>query len=139
MSAILSDPKINYAIGCLTLTGACQFSNLRQVSGDNFHALQCLGVSGVEMKFYERRLQALLFSSPPPAVASPLACLSRVYFSRYLPNGELPRRLTIMQSTNKLGQNQDSETCQNFLQIAHLLVGNGVSRHFYHESLKVTL
>ena len=28
------------------------------------------------------------------AVASPLACLSRVYFSRYPPNGELARRLT---------------------------------------------
>ena len=35
------------ALGCLTLTGACQFSNLRHVCGDNFHALQCLGVSGV--------------------------------------------------------------------------------------------
>ena len=44
-----------------------------------------------------------------------------------------------MQSTNKLGHNEDSETCENFLQIAHLLVGNGVLRHFYHESLKVTL
>ena len=47
------------------------------------------------MKFYERWLQALPFSSPPPAVASPLACLSRVYFSRYPPNGELARRLAI--------------------------------------------
>ena len=28
-----------------------------------------------------------------PAVASPLACLSRVYFSQYPPNGELARRL----------------------------------------------
>ena len=27
------------------------------------------------------------------AVASPLVCLSRVYFSRYPPNGELARRL----------------------------------------------
>ena len=34
--------------------------------------------------------------------------------------------MTIMQSTNKLGQNEDSETCENFLQIAHLLVGDGV-------------
>ena len=33
-------------------------------------------------------------SSPlPPALASPLACLSRVYFSRYPPNGELARRV----------------------------------------------
>ena len=30
---------------------------------------------------------------PRGAVASPLACLSRVYFSRYPPNGELARRL----------------------------------------------
>ena len=30
-----------------------------------------------------------------------------------------------MQSTNKLGHNEDSETCENLLQIAHLLVGNG--------------
>ena len=29
----------------------------------------------------------------PPAFASPLACLSRVYVSRYFPNGELARRL----------------------------------------------
>ena len=29
----------------------------------------------------------------PPAVAPPLACLSRLYFSRYPPNGELARRL----------------------------------------------
>ena len=34
--------------------------------------------------------------------------------------------MTIMQSNNKLGQNEDSETCENFLQIAHLLVGNEV-------------
>ena len=32
-----------------------------------------------------------------PRVASPLACLSRVYFSRYPPNGELARRLPIVQ------------------------------------------
>ena len=30
---------------------------------------------------------------PPPAFASPLACLSRVYFSRFFSNGELARRL----------------------------------------------
>ena len=93
------------ALGCLTLTGACQFSNLRHVCGDNFHALQCTGVSGVEMKFYERRLQALPFSSPPPAVASPLACLSRVHFSRYPPNGELARRLLFRPS----GRNETRE------------------------------
>ena len=44
-----------------------------------------------------------------------------------------------MQSTKKLGQNKDSETCENFLQIVHLLVCNGVWQDFYHESLKVTL
>ena len=33
------------------------------------------------------------FSTLPPALASPLACLSRVYFSQYPPNGELARRL----------------------------------------------
>ena len=31
-----------------------------------------------------------------------------------------------MQSNNKLDQNEDSETCENFWQIAHLLIGNGV-------------
>ena len=33
------------------------------------------------------------FSPPPLALASPLACHSCVYFSRYPPNGELVRRL----------------------------------------------
>ena len=33
------------------------------------------------------------FSPPPLALASPLACHSRVYFSRYPPNGELACRL----------------------------------------------
>ena len=32
------------------------------------------------------------FSPPPLALASPLACHSCVYFSRYPPNGELARR-----------------------------------------------
>ena len=35
-------------------------------------------------------------AAKPPAVASPLACLSRVYFSRYPPNGELARRLVFL-------------------------------------------
>ena len=39
---------------------------------------------------------------PPPAVASPLACLSRVYFSRYPPNGELARRLIVIQTDPRL-------------------------------------
>ena len=46
------------ALGCLNLTGGCHFSNLRHVCGDSFHALQSLGVSGVEMKIYERSLQS---------------------------------------------------------------------------------
>ena len=33
--------------------------------------------------------------SPAPAFASPLACLSRVYFSRYPTNVELARRLSV--------------------------------------------
>ena len=33
------------------------------------------------------------FSQPTRAFASPLACLSRVYFPRYLPNGEFARGL----------------------------------------------
>ena len=32
-------------------------------------------------------------SPPPPALVFPLACHSRVYFSRYPPNGKLARRL----------------------------------------------
>ena len=39
---------------------------------------------------------------PPPAVASPLACLSRVYFSRYPPNVELARRLIVIQTDPRL-------------------------------------
>ena len=42
------------------LTGSCHFSNLLHVCGDSFHALWSPGVSGVEMKIYERSLQALL-------------------------------------------------------------------------------
>ena len=36
----------------------------RHVCGDSFHALRSPGVSGVEMKIYERSLQALLSSAP---------------------------------------------------------------------------
>ena len=46
------------------LTGGCHFSNLRHVCGDRFHALRSPWVSGVEMKIYERSLQALLSSAP---------------------------------------------------------------------------
>ena len=41
----------------------------------------------------ERASERRSREGPPPAVASLLACLSRVYFSRYPPNGELARRL----------------------------------------------
>ena len=60
---LLQKRSINFkmiirALGCLNLTGGCHFSNLRHVCGDSFHALQSLGVSGVEMKIYERSLQS---------------------------------------------------------------------------------
>ena len=44
----------------------CHFSNLRHVCSDSFHALRCPGVSGVEMKIYEKSLQALLSLPRPP-------------------------------------------------------------------------
>ena len=72
------------ALGCLNLTGGCHFSNLRYVCGDSFHALQSPGVSGVEMKIYERSLQALLSSAPRSRVLARLAQI-----------GELARRLFI--------------------------------------------
>ena len=46
----------------------------------------------------ERAIEPRSREGPPPAVASPLACLSRVYFSRYPPNGELARRLCCQES-----------------------------------------
>ena len=47
----------------------------------------------------------------PPAVASLLACLSRVYFSRYPPNGELARRLIFSLSFHFWrGQNRKSRS-----------------------------
>ena len=36
------------------MTRGCHFSNLRHVCSDSFHALRCPGVSGVEMKIYEK-------------------------------------------------------------------------------------
>ena len=69
--------------GGLYLTGGCDFSNLRHVCGDVFHALRCSGASGVEMKIYEWSLQALLPLLRPRFCQSPLACLSGVHFSRY--------------------------------------------------------
>ena len=57
------------------------------VCGDRFHALRRPGVSGVEMKIYERSLQALLSSAPRSRVLARLASLAQI--------GELARRLTV--------------------------------------------
>ena len=70
-------------------------SNLRHVCGDGFHALRCFGTSGVEMKIYEWSLQALLPLPRPRFCQSPLACLSRVHFSRY-PSRLSDRHLILM-------------------------------------------
>ena len=67
------------------MTGGCHFSNLPHVCGDNFNALRSPGVSGVEMKIYERWLQALLSSAPRSRVLARLASLAQI--------GELARRL----------------------------------------------
>ena len=69
--------------------GGCHFSNLRHVCGDSFHALQSSGVSGMEMKIYERSLQALLSSAPRSPVLARLASLTQI--------GELARRLSCFQ------------------------------------------
>ena len=60
-------------LGCLNLTGGCHFSNLPHICGDSFHALQSPGVSRVEMKIYERSLQALLSLAPCSHVLARLA------------------------------------------------------------------
>ena len=52
--AINKFKKILRALGCLNMTRGCHFSNLRHVCSDSFHALRCPGVSGVEMKIYEK-------------------------------------------------------------------------------------
>ena len=57
------------------MTGECHISNLRQVCGDSFHALRCLGISGVEMKIYEWSLQVL----PSLHRRPPLRLLSRAF------------------------------------------------------------
>ena len=73
------------------MTGSCHFSNLRHVCGDCFHALRSPGVSGVEMKIYERSLQALL-SSAPRGFAARSRVLARL--ASLVQIGELARRLT---------------------------------------------
>ena len=70
------------------MTGGCHFSNLRHVCGDSFHALRSPGVSGVEMKIYERWLQALFSSAPRSRVLARLALLAQI--------GELARRLNFV-------------------------------------------
>ena len=80
--------------GGLYLTRGCHFSNLRHVCGDSFHALRCPGASGGGKWKFMSDLCKLSFLSPAPAFASPLACLSRVHFSRYPSNGELALRLS---------------------------------------------
>ena len=80
--------------GGLYLTRGCHFSNLRHVCGDSFHALRCPGASGGGKWKFMSDLCKLSFLSPAPAFASPLACLSRVHFSRYPSNGELARSLS---------------------------------------------
>ena len=69
--------------------GGCHFSNLRHVCGDSFHALRSPGVSGMEMKIYERSLQALFSSAPRSRVLVRLALLAQI--------GELARRLSCFQ------------------------------------------
>ena len=64
------------ALGGLNWTGVCHFSNRRDVCGDSFHALRSPGVSGVEMKIYERSLQALLSSARRSRVLAKLASLA---------------------------------------------------------------
>ena len=53
----------NYAHGASKLSYSGEWSESRDVCGDSFHALRSPGVSGVEMKIYERSLQALLSSA----------------------------------------------------------------------------
>ena len=59
------------------------------VVGEKIACEQALLFGRAKRAASERRSR----EGPAPAVASPLACLSRVYFSRYPPNGELARRL----------------------------------------------
>ena len=75
------------------LTGSCHFFNLQHVCSDSFHALRSPGVSGEEIKIYERSLQALLSSAPRSRVLARLTSLAQM--------AELARRLTqTFQSVN---------------------------------------
>ena len=71
------------SLGCLNLL---DISNLLHVCGDSFHAFRSPWVSGVEMKIYERSLQALLSSAPRSRVLARLTSLAQI--------GELARRLS---------------------------------------------
>ena len=71
------------------MDGDCLFANLRRACGDSFHALQCLGVSGVEIKIYERSLQALLSLPAHRSLVFP-----RVHsFMYFPPSGVLASKL----------------------------------------------
>ena len=72
------------------MTGGCHFSNRRYVCGDSFHTLRSPGVTGVEMKIYERSLKALLSLAPRSRVLVRLASLAI---------GELARRLSLLNSS----------------------------------------
>ena len=60
---------------------------MRHVCGDSFHALRSPGFSGMEMKIYERSLQALLSSALRSRILARLTSLAQI--------GELSRRLVI--------------------------------------------
>ena len=79
-----------------------------------------------------------IFYSPPPAVASPLACLSRVYFSRYPPNGELVRRLD-KEETKKHRRNVAFVTWKmpKLAQIAQKSSGCGSGKVFFASSSSI--
>ena len=72
----------------------CHFSNLRHVCSDSFHALRCPGVCGVEMKIYEKSLQALLSLPSHRFRVSSRVPLARVLFT-ISPNRELARMLRL--------------------------------------------
>ena len=61
------------------ISGKKRCFDAAHVFGTSFHALRCPAVFGVEMKIYERSLQALL-SLPHPPLSR---LLSSIKFSRY--------------------------------------------------------
>jgi len=57
------------------ISGKKRCFDAAHVCGNSFHALRCPGVFGMEMKIYERSLEAILSLPHPPRFASSLACL----------------------------------------------------------------